>query len=59
MLNKIRREEEIKRYNNKHQIIQIMLYNKIILYSFILSLILFNAKEQHLTIKKKKKHKKM
>ena len=28
----------IKRYSNKHQIIQVMLCNRIILYSYILSL---------------------
>ena len=34
-----------------------MLYNKILLYYYILSLILYNAIGQQLTIKKKKKHK--
>ena len=32
-----------KRYNNKHQINQIMLCNRIILYSYRLSLIPYNA----------------
>ena len=32
-----------------------MLYNKILLYSYILPLILYNAIGQQLTIKKKKK----
>ena len=31
------------RYNNKYQIIQIMLCNRMLLYSYILSLILYNA----------------
>ena len=31
------------RYNNKYQIIQIMLCNRMLLYSYILSLIIYNA----------------
>ena len=34
-----------KAYNNKHQIIQIMLCDRIILYSYILFLILYNGIE--------------
>ena len=36
-----------------------MLYNKILLYSYILPLILYNAIGQQLTIKKKKKNTKL
>ena len=47
MLNKIRWEGKKngknKTYNNKHQIIQIMLCDRIILYSYILFLILYNG----------------
>ena len=44
-IEKMRREKKSKniRYNNKHQIIQIMLCNRMLLYSYILSLILYNA----------------
>ena len=46
MLYKIRWEEKKSKnkiYNNKHQIIQIILCNRIILYSYILSLVLYNV----------------
>ena len=33
-----RKKSKNKKYNNKHQVIQIMLCNKITLYSYILSL---------------------
>ena len=39
----IKLDEKKKKYNNKHQIIHIMLYNRIILYSYILFLILYNV----------------
>ena len=33
-----RKKSKNKKYNNKHQIILVMLFNKITLYSYILSL---------------------
>ena len=49
---KLDEKKKNKKYNNKHQIIQIMLCNRIILYFYILFLILYNVIGQYLTIKK-------
>ena len=38
-----KKKSKNKKYNNKHQIIHIMLCNRIILYSYILFLILYNV----------------
>ena len=40
---KLDEKKKNKKYNNKHQIIQIMLCNRIILYFYILFLILYNV----------------
>ena len=48
--------EEISIYN-EYQIIQIILYNRIILYFYMLYLIFYNTTGKHLTIKENKKKK--
>ena len=42
-LDKKKKKSKNKKYYNKHQIIHIMLCNRIILYSYILFLILYNV----------------